>query len=236
MWRGTGPAHSPSSKGSVEGSFPCPGRINPVIARFSPGATLIIRIDANDVDDAHPLMERVQSDGHETDVAPAAYRHKDVTCLIPTARSDSLLLVCLPVWVEAEKNVLAQDTPVGGKHGRPRSQRQLNDGPEVVLTELTDLNDTQVMVTDGSRAQTMRRLRTVPLPEAIRERASRAHPAAHSAPGPRSFATSSTDRAATARSIGRSCISRPSHLTAATRAKYAKRQCLINQSRRGSRQ
>ena len=44
--------------------------------------------------------------------------------------------------MEAEKDVVAQDIPDGGEHGRPRTKRELDDRLEVALAELTDLNRT----------------------------------------------------------------------------------------------
>ena len=51
-------------------------------------ATLIVRIDANDVDDAYPLMERVQCDGDETNGTSIHNGDEDVTFSIRTTRSD----------------------------------------------------------------------------------------------------------------------------------------------------
>jgi hypothetical protein len=87
-------------------------------------------------------MERVQCDGHETDGAPAGDCYEDVTFIVGTARSNSLLLIRFPVWVEAEKDVVAHDLPYGGEHGRPRSKRELNDSLKVALMELADLDST----------------------------------------------------------------------------------------------
>ena len=105
-------------------------------------APLIVRIDADDVDDAHPLMECVQCDGHETDRASVGNRHEDVTFIIRTARSDGFRLVRLPVRMQAEKDVVTQDIPHRREHGCPRTERELNDGVKVALTELADLNCT----------------------------------------------------------------------------------------------
>ena len=66
----------------------------------------MVRIDADDFDHAHPLMELVQRDGYKTDWAPAGDCHEDVTCIICTARSDSVFLVSLPVWMEAQEDVV----------------------------------------------------------------------------------------------------------------------------------
>ena len=48
-------------------------------------ATLIVGIDADDVDHAHPLMECVQSDGNETDGAPVGDCYEDVAFAIRAA-------------------------------------------------------------------------------------------------------------------------------------------------------
>ena len=80
--------------------------------------------------------------------APAGDCYEDVTVIIRTARSNSLLLIDFPVRVEAEKDVVAHDVPYGGEHGSPRSKRELNDSLKVALTELTDLDST---LTHGDR-------------------------------------------------------------------------------------
>ena len=49
-------------------------------------APLIVGIDADDVDDAHPLMECVQCDGHETDRASVGNGHEDVPFIIRARR------------------------------------------------------------------------------------------------------------------------------------------------------
>lgn len=56
-------------------------------------------------------MERIQGDGNETDGAPIGDCHENVTLVMGTARSDSSFLVCLPVWMETEKDVVTQDIP-----------------------------------------------------------------------------------------------------------------------------
>ena len=60
---------------------------------------------------------------------------------------NGLRLIRLPVWVQAEKDVITQDIPHGGKHRCPRAQRELNDGLKVAIAELADL-DCIVMATE----------------------------------------------------------------------------------------
>jgi hypothetical protein len=44
--------------------------------------------------------------------------------------------------MQAEKDVVTQEIPHRGEDGCPRTERELNDGLEVALTELADLNCT----------------------------------------------------------------------------------------------
>jgi hypothetical protein len=87
-------------------------------------------------------VERVQCDGHETDRASVGDCYEDVTFIVCAACCDSLLLIRFPVWVQAEKDVVAHDLPHGGEHGSPSSKRELNDSLKVGLAELTDLDST----------------------------------------------------------------------------------------------
>ena len=72
-------------------------------------ATLKVGIDADDVDDTHPLVEHVQRDGDEADRACVRDGDEDVTVGIGTARSDRVGLIRPPVGMKAKKDVVAQD-------------------------------------------------------------------------------------------------------------------------------
>jgi hypothetical protein len=74
-------------------------------------APLMARIDADDLDHAHPFVECIERNGNETNWESVRDGHKDVTVVARTARSDGLSLVRLPVWMQAEKDVLAEDVP-----------------------------------------------------------------------------------------------------------------------------
>ena len=83
-------------------------------------------------------MESVESDGYKTDRAPTGNCHEDVTFIACTARSDSVFLVRLPVWMEAQEDVITRGTlRDGGEHRRPRTKRELDDGLQVAVAELT---------------------------------------------------------------------------------------------------
>jgi hypothetical protein len=56
-------------------------------------------------------MECVQCDGHETDRAAVDNGHKDRAFIIRAARPDGLSLVRLPIWMEAEKDLVTQNIP-----------------------------------------------------------------------------------------------------------------------------
>jgi hypothetical protein len=101
---------------------------------------LIVRIDADDVDDAHPFVECVQRDGDEADGASARHGHEDISFIVRTGRSDGVSLVCFPVWMKAKEDVVAQDILHRREDALPRPQGELDDGLKVVLAELTDVN------------------------------------------------------------------------------------------------
>lgn len=50
-------------------------------------APLIVRIDADDVDDAHPIVERIQRDRHEADRSSISHGYEYVVFLARAARS-----------------------------------------------------------------------------------------------------------------------------------------------------
>jgi hypothetical protein len=85
-------------------------------------------------------VERVQCDNHKPNRVPAGNSHEDVAFPVRTARPNGLRLTRLPVWVQAEKDLITQYIPHGGKHGCPRAQRELNDGLKVIIAELADLD------------------------------------------------------------------------------------------------
>jgi hypothetical protein len=108
-----------------------------------PGADstpLIVRVDAHDVDDAHTFVECIQCDGNESDGALAGEGHEDVPLLVHAARSDGLGLARLPVGMQATEDPVAEDFPNGAEDGCPCAKREPDDGVEVPLAELADLN------------------------------------------------------------------------------------------------
>ena len=99
---------------------------------------LIVRIDADDVDHAHPLVEGVHADGNETNRLAVRHGDEHIPFLIGAHGSDLVSLACLPVRVQALVDVVAQDLPQGRVDWFPGPQRQGNERLEIVLAELTD--------------------------------------------------------------------------------------------------
>src|SRR6188472_3176476 len=61
---------------------------------------LIVGVDADDLDDAHPLMERIQGNADETNRASKGDGNEDIKLGIRTTRTDSLCLTRSPVRME----------------------------------------------------------------------------------------------------------------------------------------
>ena len=116
-------------------------------------APLILRVDADDVDDAHPFVEGVQPDGDETDRAAVHDGHEDVSVTARTTRSHGRSLIRHPVRVQAEKDVIAENVSHGREHGRPGAKRELDDRVDVVLGERADLDQ---VVSHSDRATVTR--------------------------------------------------------------------------------
>ena len=68
---------------------------------------MIVGVDADDVDQAHPLMKGVQGDRDESDRPSVRHRDEHVPLLVRAGGSDRVSLVFLPVCVQAEEDVVA---------------------------------------------------------------------------------------------------------------------------------
>ena len=111
-------------------------------------APLIVRVDADDVDDTHSLVERVQRDGNKSNRASAGNGDEDVAVGVRTARPDDFRLVRSPVWVQADEDVITQDIAHRGEHRCPRAQRELNDRLKVAIAEVARISIASVMATE----------------------------------------------------------------------------------------
>jgi hypothetical protein len=92
----------------------------------------LLGIDADDVDHGHAFVEGIQRDGDETDRASVRDGDEDVSVTAHTARSHGRSLVRLPVRVQAEKYVIAENVSHGREHRRLGAKRELDDRIEVV--------------------------------------------------------------------------------------------------------
>src|SRR6059058_2668796 len=97
-------------------------------------APLIERINGDDVDDTHSLVERVECDGGEPHRAAVSDRNEDVPVIARTTRAYGLRLNRLPVrLVEAREDCLAEDMPKRLEHRLPRPQRERDDRFQIRL-------------------------------------------------------------------------------------------------------
>ena len=67
-------------------------------------------------------------------------RHEDVPLLAQTARPDRLGLVSVPVAVELEEDLVAEDLAKRVENRLPGAERERDDGVKVFFAELADLN------------------------------------------------------------------------------------------------
>src|SRR5688500_18377144 len=103
-------------------------------------APLVLGVDADDVDNAHPFMEGVKCDGDETHRAFVCDGDEDVSVSARTTRAHRRSLVRFPVGVQAEKYVIAENGSQGCEHWRPGAKRELDDRIEVAPGEGPDLD------------------------------------------------------------------------------------------------
>ena len=103
-------------------------------------ASLVVGINADDLDPAHPFVERVQCDGNEGYWAIVHYGDEDVPLGVRATRSDSLGLALLPLGVQAEEDFVAEDAADGRENRFPGADRELDDRLEVFLLERADLD------------------------------------------------------------------------------------------------
>ena len=103
-------------------------------------ASLVVGINADDLDPAHPFVERVQCDGNEGYWAIVHYGDEDVPLGVRATRSDSFGLALLPLGVQAEEDFVAEDAADGRENRFPGADRELDDRLEVFLLERADLD------------------------------------------------------------------------------------------------
>ena len=70
-------------------------------------AKLIVRIDADDVDRAHPFMECVQGDRDEADRTAVRYRDEHIPFIVRAGRSHRVSLIFPPVWMQPQEDAVA---------------------------------------------------------------------------------------------------------------------------------
>ena len=68
---------------------------------------MIVRVDADDVDRAHPLMECVQGDRDETDRTTVRDRNEHIAFITPAGRSHRVSLIFPPVRMQAQEDGVA---------------------------------------------------------------------------------------------------------------------------------
>src|SRR6476661_4610687 len=87
-------------------------------------ASLIVGVDADDVDPAHPFVKRVQCDGNERHWAIVHYSDENGPVGVRATRSDSLGLALLPLGVQTEEDFVAEDAADGRKNRFPGARSE----------------------------------------------------------------------------------------------------------------
>jgi hypothetical protein len=95
-------------------------------------APLIRRIDADDVDDAHPLVERVECNRSEPDGPAIDDGDEDIAIVADAGRPHGFGLNGTPIRiVEASEDGVAQYLSKRLEHRLPSTERKLDHGVEV---------------------------------------------------------------------------------------------------------
>ena len=103
--------------------------------------SLVRRIDGDDVDDAHALVERVERDCRESDGLIVDNGDEDITLVARATRPHRFGLNTSPVRVvETVEDRIAQHRTQRGVDRLPRAKRELLDCIEVGLVERTDFD------------------------------------------------------------------------------------------------
>lgn len=111
---------------------------------------LTFGVDGNHVDDAHPSVKRVEGDRDEADRPPVAHGDEYIALLACAGRPDRVGLTAFPVGMQPQEDRVAENVPNRVENGLPRSQRERDDGLEVVL--LDERANIDVSVGHGSTA------------------------------------------------------------------------------------
>jgi hypothetical protein len=101
-------------------------------------ASLVIGVNANDVDPAHSIVKGVQSNRDEPDGTLLCDGDVNMAVSIGATGSDSFGLVGAPVWVQPEKHIVAKDLAKGREDRLPGTEGEVNDRLKVAVFELTD--------------------------------------------------------------------------------------------------